>query len=284
LVPGDPVRAITGSRGTPEARAALQAQLHLNRPLPTQFALFVSDLLHGNLGSSLIQQGRPVRAIVAATLPVTLSVIAATVVLSCVVGATVGIVAALTPRRWIDLLIRGGLSSLLALPPFFLGLLLLLGPGENWGWLPAGGWGNGWPENLRYVILPALALSGYLAPLVARAVRQAAVDTAGQEFVEAAITRGLSTRRIALRHVLPNSLLPVIALVALNAGALLAGAVVVEAVFALPGIGQELVNAVAVRDYPVIQGIALVSALAVVVANLLGDLLTTFVDPRVRRS
>jgi peptide/nickel transport system permease protein len=284
VIPGDPVRAITGSRGTPQAIAALRAQLHLNDALPTQFALFVSDIAHGNLGTSLIEQNRPVTSIISATLPVTVSIVIATVFMSLVIGIPLGLAAALSRRRSVDILIRGGLSVLLALPPFFLGLLLLLGPAGSWGWLPAGGWGGGWPENWRYVLLPCLALSAYLAPLIARAVRQAAVDSAEQQFVEASITRGLSSKRVAFRHVLPNSLLPLIALVALNIGALIAGAVVVESVFDLPGIGQELVNAVARRDYPVIQGIALVSALAVVLGNLAGDILTMVVDPRARRA
>ena len=283
IVPGDPVETITGSRGTEEARAALRAQLDLDRSMPRQFGSFVSHLVRGDLGESLLQQRRPVSEIISEKLPVTLSVVGFSLLLSCAVGIPVGMWAAVTGRRGLDVTIRSVLAVLLSLPPFFFGLLLLLGPGGSWRWLPAGGWGGGWPENFRYVLLPAVALSAYLTPLIARTVRQTAIETEALPFVEAAITRGVSRRRVTFRHTLPNSLLPVIALVALNAGALIAGSVVVEAVFALPGIGQELVTAVARRDYPIIQGIALVSALTVVASNLLGDVLSLMADPRAKR-
>ena len=170
---------------------------------------------------------------------------------------------------------------LLATPPFFLGLLLIP-PFALGSLLPAGGWGDGWPDNIRYVILPSVALSAFLMPQIARTVRQVALDTA----------RGLhrggggprhARRAVVLRHVLPNSLLPVITLLGLNMGALIAGAVVVEAVFGLPGIGSSLVQSVSARDYPLIQGIAVVSALFVVFGNAPADTLYVLADPRTRR-
>lgn len=284
LVPGNPATGILGTHATRQAVAALRAELHLDEPLSSQFTSYISDLLHGNLGNSLVQQGRPVRAIIALDLPVTLSVIAATVLVSIAIGVPFGIAAARSRLPVVDVAVRGASALLLATPPFFVGLLLILGLALDTGWLPVGGWAGNWPANLRYLILPSLALSGYLAPLIVRVVRQAAVDAAEQPFVEAAIAHGLSRRAVTLRHVLPNSLLPVVTLVGLNIGILLAGAVVVESVFSLPGIGAELVQAVSVRDYPVIQAIAITSALLVVGANLLADGVYGIVDPRTRRS
>jgi peptide/nickel transport system permease protein len=280
---GDAASAIIGTRGTDQAREAVREQLHLDQSVPSQFAAYVGDALHGDLGQSLVQQGRPVSEIIGDTLPVTLSLIAFTTVIACLLGIPLGLLAALAPWRGSDTGIRAFLSILIASPPFFLGLLLILGPALAWGLFPAGGWGTGWPENLKYVVLPSLALAGYLTPLIARAVRQAALEAKGEHWYEAALARGLSPRALTIRHVLPNSLLPVITLVGINAGALVAGAVVVESVFGVPGIGQELVNAVQQRDYTLIQGIALVTALFVVVANLVADLLYRLVDPRTGR-
>jgi peptide/nickel transport system permease protein len=280
VAPGDVVSAISGTHGTNQSRAALRAQFHLNESLPRQFGSYLGDLVQGNLGDSLVQQGRPVTDIIGATMPVTLSLIAATIIVACLIGIALGLLAALTRRRSVDVAARGFMSLLLASPPFFLGLLLILGPALALGWLPAGGWAGSWPANLRFVILPALALAGYLIPLIGRAVRQAALEAMGEQWYEAALARGLSRRTLALRHVLPNSLLPVVTLIGLNAGALIAGAVVVESVFGLPGIGQELINAIELRDYPLIEGIVLVTALVVVLCNLLADVAYRVVDPR----
>jgi peptide/nickel transport system permease protein len=280
IVPGDPVTAITGGRGTDEARAALREQLHLNESLPSQFASYVRDLSRADLGRSLVQQNRPVLSIIGAALPTTLWLIAATVLVSTLTGVVLGLIAA-ARRGPLDTGIRTLMTVLLATPPFFLGLLILLVISKV-DVLPAGGWGDGWPDNIRYLVLPSLALSCYLIPLVAKTVRQSAIEAMKQQWVESAISRGVSERRILWAHILPNSLLPVISLIGLNVGMLLTGAVVVEAVFGLPGVGQQLQNAVVLRDYPTIQGIALVSALTVVVANLVADLIARAVDPRAR--
>lgn len=281
---GDASSAVVGTRGSEEAREAVRAELNLDDSLPSQFGAYLGDVLQGDLGNSLIQQGRPVNEIIADSLPVTLSLIAFTVVIACLLGIPLGLLAALSPRRATDVGVRSLLSVLIACPPFFLGLLLILGPALAWGLFPAGGWGDGWPANLEFIVLPALALAGYLTPLIARTVRQAALEAMNEEWYEAALSRGTSPTSLTIRHVLPNSLLPVVTLVGINVGALIAGAVVVESVFGLPGIGQELVTAVQQRDYTLIQGIALVTALLVVLANLIADSLYRFVDPRTRRA
>lgn len=284
LIPGDPVSAIAGARATPEIRAELTRELHLDGSFVNQFGSYLGSLLRGDLGTSLVvQPGHSVLSILGATLPVTLGLVGIAVIFSVLVGVPVGLLAAVRGRA-ADTLIRIGAITSLAVPPFFFGLVLILLFALRWPIFPAGGWEPGLGVAWRYLVLPAVALAGYLTPLITRATRQAASDALREPWAEAAMARGMSATRISLRHVLPNSLLPIITLVGYNIGVLLAGAVVVEAVFGLPGIGQQLVNAINQRDYPVIQGIALVSAVVVVISNLVADVIIARLDPRIGAS
>jgi peptide/nickel transport system permease protein len=283
LVPGDPAEAVLGARATPEAVKALRHQMHIDQPLVAGYLTYMRGVVRGDLGHSIVQSNESVTSIVQQTLPVTLELVFATMLLSFVVGVPVGLFTALTGKRSLDHLTRIGLVILLATPPFFFGLLLILAFALHWPIFPAGGWAGSWPANLRYLVLPAVAMSAFLMPQIARTVRQVAMDVSRQDFIEAAIARGVSDRTVVVKHVLPNSLLPVITLLGLNVGALIAGAVVVEAVFGLPGIGSQLVQSVSQRDYPVIQGIAIVSALFVVFSNAAADALYVLADPRTRR-
>jgi peptide/nickel transport system permease protein len=281
LVPGDPALSILGQRATPESLAALRAELGVDQPVLSQFGAFVGDLAHGDLGTSIVQD-RAVTDIVLPSVGVTFAVIGATVLFSLAIGVPLGLLAALTRFRAVDAGVRVFSVVLLSMPPFFLGLVLLLTLALGAGLAPAGGWGTGWPDNLRYVWLPSLALAGYLAPIIARSVRQSAREIVDQQFIEAAQARGLPFGVIVARHVLPNTLLPVVTLVGFNVAGLVGGAVVIEAVFALPGVGTDLVTAVASRDYPVVQGIALITAVLVVFINAVTDLLYAVIDPRTR--
>jgi peptide/nickel transport system permease protein len=282
IVPGSPARGILGVKANAQEVAALTAQLHLNLPLWEQFTSYFGGLLRGDLGNSLINPSRTVIGIVTSSLPITLSLVLVSIIISTIAGTAIGLVAALSERRLIDIGVRAMSSTLLSLPPFLTALALILFLALDAHWFPATGWGTGWVNDLPYLVLPALALSGYLGPFIARAVRQAALDVSGQHYIDAAIGRGIPRRTLVLRHILPNCLLPVVTLIGLNMGSLIAGAVVVEALFAIPGIGWQLVNAVQLRDYPVIQGIALVLALFVVVINMLTDITYLLIDPRTR--
>ena len=280
--PGDPARTILGNRASAAQVADLRRQLHLNVPLWDQTWLSVRGAATGNLGLSLSQPGRSVLSIIFSALPVTLTLIAIAVVISAAAGVTLGLWGALTSHRAVDESLSASSIALLALPPFVLALLLLAFVAVDWQIAPAGGWGQGWPEHLRYAWLPSLALCGLLMPQVLRTVRQTAGEVRTHDFIEAAHSRGLSSIRITMRHVLPNAGLPVITVLGLNAAGLIAGAVVVEAVFGLPGLGQVLQEAVAARDYPLLQGVALVTALLVVLINAATDLTYALVDPRTR--
>lgn len=282
LIPGNPAQQVLGQKATPRAVAALRHELGLDRSLPSQLWSYFTGLLHGRMGNSLVEQGVSVTSMVLTGLGVTLTVVAATVVLSVVVGVPAGLWSAMSKLPGLDVAVRGLSVVLLASPPFFIGLLLILVFSLNLHVLPAGGWAGHAGADARYLLLPALALSCYLGPVIVRVVRQSALAASRQPFVEATLARGISPRRVVLAHILPNSLLPLITLVGLNIGWLISGAVVVEAVFALPGIGQVLVQAVSNLDYTVIQGVAIVSALVVVLANLLADVAYAVADPRVR--
>lgn len=284
LIPGNPAQQVLGQRATPRAVAALERELGLDRPLLDQLGSYFNGLLHGNLGHSLVEQGVSVRSLVISGLGVTLAVVLAAVLLSVLIGVPLGLASALSRKSAVDVGVRGVSVLLLASPPFFIGLLLILVLSLQVHLLPAGGWGSGWPSGLKYLVLPALALSCYLGPIVVRTVRQAALDASRQPYVEVTLARGISPRRVVFRHILPNSLLPLITLIGLNIGWLISGAVVVEVVFALPGLGQVLAQAVTELDYTVIQGVAIVSAFVVVAANLLADVAYSLVDPRIRLS
>lgn len=281
LVPGDPAVSILGTRATPATIAALRREMHLNLPFLDQFRLFVENIAQGNLGNSLLPGSASVTGIVFPALRVTGAVIACAIVMSLAIGVPLGLVSGTTHRSALDFSVRGAMMVLLAMPPFLVGFLFLL-LALRTSIAPAGGWGTSVLDDLQYLWLPGLALSAYLMPLVARTVRQSVREVMAEDFVEATLARGLPRWRLLLRHVLPNSLLPLITLIGYNAGSLIGGTVVIEAVFNLPGIGSALVNAVNARDYPVVQGTALVTAVLVVLVNALADIIYQFVDPRTR--
>lgn len=283
VVPGDPARTILGERATPEAVNALRQELGLDQPVLRQVGDALVNLAHGDLGTSFAYRGQEVTTLIAPASGVTASLALSAVVLSLLVGIPLGLGLALVRRSEVDLIGRLATTALLALPSFMAGLILLYYISLKFRLGPAGGWAGSWPANFEYLWLPTVAISIYLAALIARTVRQAALDAIGQPFVEAARTRGVPRYRIIWRHVLPNALLPVITLVGFNAGILVSGVVIVETVFALPGLGAELLQAMNQRDLPVVQGIALLTAVSVVVFNLLADLVNIAVNPRLRQ-
>lgn len=283
LAPGDPARSILGEKAPAESVAALRAQLNLDDSIFQQIATWIGHAFTGDLGHSLAS-GMPVTEIIGDALPVTGTIVLGAVVISLLVGVPLGLLAAISHGRWPDRVINVFAISVLSVPAFAVALLLILGLALTLHLAPTGGWGDGWPGNLRYAWLPSVALAALVMPQVLRTTRESAAAVIGSEFMDAAEARGLSRGRIVVSHLLPNSILPVIAVVGFNASALIGGAVVIEAVFGLPGLGQVLTDAVGGRDYPLLQGVALVSALIVVLLNLLTDVLYAVADPRVRVS
>jgi peptide/nickel transport system permease protein len=284
LIPGNPVKDALGNKATPVAVAALDQRLGLDRPLIVQFWSFLKGVPTLNFGNSLVEEGVSVRHIIFDGLGITALVVAVSTALSLVAGVPLGLWAALARRQQVvSHSVQSVAVILLAAPPFLVGLLLIFALSVKLGLFPVGGWGKGLVSDLSHLALPALALSSYLIPLVIRTVRQAALDASRELYVEASIARGISSRSIMYKQILPNSLLPLITLIGLNVGTLISGAIVIEAIFALPGLGTALYQAVDNLNYTVIEGCAIIAAFSVVVANLSADALYTLVDPRVRR-
>jgi peptide/nickel transport system permease protein len=281
LLPGDPAEAILGQNATPDRVAQLRQELDLDRPVLEQVVTALADTFRGDLGESLAQQ-RPVTDVLTDSFPVTLSIMFGGVMIALVVAVPLGLLPALLRSSALNRVVRTLSVAILAIPPFVIGLYLLLVVAIGWGLAPPGGWGEGWPDNLRYAWLPSLTVSLVIIPQLLRAVQRSAMDVLDEEYVEAARGRGLSELAIVTRHVLPNVLLPVITLVGFEASWLLGGTVVVEAVFGIPGFGEVIQYGVGQRDYPVVVGVTLVAAVTVVTINLLAEVLYAVVDPRVR--
>lgn len=278
---GSPGRAILGNRASQGQVDALNAELGADRPVLEQIFTTIGGYFRGDLGMSFVTPTKSVASLVLDALPVTLMIVALTVLISLIGGVVLGLVGS-SRNRGANRFVSGLSVTILAVPPFALALLLILTIALGLGLAPAGGWVSGLPGALRYAWLPSLALSGVLLPQIARIVQQKASELDREDFIEAAEARGLSPKRILVRHILPNSLLPVITIIGFNASALISGAVVVEAVFGIPGFGQVLGDAVAQRDYPVVQGLALAAALIVVLINFTSDVLYLVADPRTR--
>jgi peptide/nickel transport system permease protein len=281
LVPGDPARVVLGAQATPEAIATLNEQLGLDQPLLTQYWEFVTGAVTLDFGDS-ITQNTAIGPLLAEQIPVTAFLLVYSVAISIVVAVPLAIVSALRRNRAADHAIRLFSTITFAMPSFLLGLLLILFFSLKLGWLPTAGYGDGFAGHLRSLTLPAITVGLYLAPILLRTLRVGIIETLGTEFVEAARARGLNERRILFKHVLRNSLISTVTVLGLNIGFLLSGLVIIENVFALPGLGSELVNSIFARDYPTIQAVTLIFGVAVVAINLLTDLAYAKLDPRVR--
>lgn len=281
-VPGDPARQLLGESASNHQVAVLHRKMGLDGSLVEQFVRYVSGLLHGNLGVSLAYPGTGVGTLVLSGLATTAPLLIATLLVSGFGGTLLGIVAATARWRSVDWTVRFATMTLLAAPGALLSLLAILFVGVDLRLAPAGGWGTGFPDDLRYLWLPTLTLSCLLAPVIARAVRQRATEVLREEHIEAAIARGVSPLRLIWAHVLPNSALPVITLIGLNISGLIGGAVVVEAVFGLPGLGSKLVSAIDSHDYPVLQAIVLITGILTVLGNVSAEFAQRVLDPRSR--
>lgn len=284
LVPGDPALNILGSRATPEARAALNAKLGLDDDPFTQFVRYSARLITGDFGVSN-KSGQSVVDILANRAGATSALVISGAVLAVIAAVVLAMITATRPNGRLDHSVR--ILSLvgLFLPTFWIGYVLIRGIAIPTGWFPVAGLDTSNPATFALsLVLPAVTLALGLTPILLRSLRSSMIATLGSEHVAAARTLGLSDARIMRRHVMRNSLIPAISLLATILGFLLFGVVVLETTFDIPGLGSALVAAAANRDIPVLQGVTVVFAIAVVVVNLLGDLTTALLDPRVRLS
>ncbi len=277
LVPGDPVKIMLADFQTsPQQIELLRTQLHLNDPLPKQFARFVANAARGDLGLS-IRSKRPVRTEIAENLGATLQLAIAALLIAVVVGVTLGMIAAIHQNGWLDfgpmLVALCGVS----MPSFWLGLLLIFFFSLRLGWFPATGGGD-----LKHLVLPALTLGLSAAAIIARLTRSSMLEVLRQEYMTTARAKGLRETRVVIRHGFKNALIPVVTIFGLQFGSLMVGTVIVETVFARPGIGRLIVTAILAKDFPIVQGIVLLIATTYVVVNLIVDISYGILDPRIR--
>ncbi len=277
VIPGDPAVIAAGLEASPETVERIRRDLGLDRPLPRQLVDFFSRVARGDLGVS-IRTGRPVADEVAERLPHTAILAVAGVALAVTLGVAAGIGAAVTRRTLIDRVVMAVSLIAVSTPSFWLALMLMLMFSLVLGLLPAIGAGTP-----AHYVLPSIALGLQSAGQVARMTRASMLDVLRQDYLRAARAKGVAEGVVIGRHALHNALLPVVSLVGLRVGGLLAGTVLVESVFAIPGVGRMMVDAVIARDFPMIQGGVLVIATLYVVVNAATDLLSSFLDPRLAR-
>jgi peptide/nickel transport system permease protein len=282
LLPGDPARTILANHATPKNVALLRHDWGLDRPLPVQYEKFMGRLAHGDLGSSLnygVGAGRLVRE----RLPVTLWLICFGALLSVLIAVPLALLAASRRDRVSDHLIRGVPLVGLGFPPFWIGIMLLLVFSLHLGRLfPVGGYGHGFFGHLHSMFLPALTVALALCPILIRSLRAALLEVLEADYITTARSKGLSERRVLMRHAFRNAAISTVSVLGVNIGFLVGGTLVIEQVFAVPGVGQLLLNAIFQRDFPVVQAVTLVVSLLVVLVYLLTDIAHALLDPRVR--
>lgn len=276
LIPGDPVEIMLGEQAQAADREQLRKTLGLDRPVLEQYVRFLGGLAKGDLGRSLHHR-RGVAGLVLERLPATLELGAAAMAIALAVALPLGILAAARARSWLD---HGSMvSSLLgvSIPNFWLGPMLIALFSLRLNWLPPSGRGG-----IEHLILPALTLGTSLAAILARMTRASLLEALPRDFVRTARAKGLAEWAVLVRHGLRNALLPVVTAAGLQTGAVLSGSVITESIFAWPGIGRLTIEAIAARDYPLVQGCVLAIALTYVALNLITDVVYTLCDPRVR--
>jgi peptide/nickel transport system permease protein len=284
LTPGDPIEAMMAESQDATAKAALRAELGLDRPIAVQYAAWVGRLLRGDLGRS-IRNGEPVLENVGRRLRPSLQLASLAMAISLLIAFPVGLLSAFRRRTAVD---RAGTTFALfgiCMPNFLLALLLIFVFGVTLRWLPISGYVDPLEEpwdGLRSLILPAVTLGLALGAVITRTLRSSLLEAITEDYVRTARAKGVGEWCILRRHVLKNALLPVVTVLGLQLGTLIGGAVITEYVFALPGVGRLVVDAVFARDYPLVQGVVLLIALGFIASNLLVDVLYGWIDPRIR--
>ncbi|ATF20208.1 ABC transporter permease [Phaeobacter gallaeciensis] len=281
LLPGDPAIAIAGDRASDADLAAIRERLGLNQPLVIQFWQFLSNTVQGDLGRSILMRA-PVMDVIASRLPTTLFLTTYAVALSVLIAGPLAFVAALNRGRWPDAVIRTVFQVGLSMPVFYIGLILLTFLAAQLRWFPVGGYGDSFGARLYHLFLPSVAVALYTSAIIMRNLRSAIVEVVDAEYVEFARAKGLSAWQILGRHVLRNALISTVTLLGLSIGNLMSGTLVTETVFAVPGVGRLMLDAIFARDYPLIQGLTLTFAVLVSIVFLLTDLIQSALDPRMR--
>ena len=284
LLPGDPALAMAGEERDPAALEAIRRQYHLDRAIPVQYAFWIAGVLQGDLGVSL-RTGIPVTETILQKLPVTVELALLAMVIALAIGIPAGIVSAVRKGTLVDVGANVVALSGISIPNFWLGIMLILLVSVRWGLLPASGYTSPWEDlgrNLQTMILPAIVLGTGIAGIMMRHTRSAMLSVLRQDYIRTARANGLLESVVVLRHALKNALIPVVTLGTLQLGELFAGAVLTEQVFTIPGFGKLIVEAVFTRDYAVVQGVVLCTAVGFILMNLVADLLYVLLNPKLR--
>ena len=281
LLPGDPAIAMAGDRASDADIQAIRERLGLTEPMLVQFWLFLSNTLQGDLGRSILMRSDVVD-VIAERLPITLFLTVYSVALSLLIAGPLAFVAALNRGRWPDAVIRTVFQIGLSMPVFYIGLVLLTFLAAQMRLFPVGGYGDTFTERLYHLFLPSVTVALYTSAIVMRNLRSAIVEVLDAEYVQFARAKGLPPRLILGRHVLRNALISTVTLLGLSIGNLMSGTLVTETVFAVPGMGRLMLEAIFARDYPLIQGLTLTFAVLVSVVFLMTDLFQSRLDPRMR--
>ncbi|MBA2448999.1 MAG: ABC transporter permease [Chloroflexi bacterium] len=275
LVPGDPAELIAGELAPREVIESIRRQMGLDQPLPVQYVRYLSGLARGDLGVSKVFQQNAGEQLLA-RLPATLQLAGLAMLLAFVLGVAAGIVSAVRQSSWLDYLATLGAVGGVSIPSFWLGLMLIMLFSVGLGWLPTGG--RTGPDS---IILPAITLSAYQLAIIARMTRSSMLETLQQDYVRTARAKGVRERGIVLAHALRNALIPTVTIAGLQMGYLLGGSVIVETVFAWPGLGSLMIESIRIRDYTMVQAVALLFAAMFLLINILVDALYAYLDPRV---
>lgn len=284
LVPGNPASTMLGPRATPEAVAAIEKSLGLDKPIIVQYGYFMKSLvLHADLGDS-IRKKQPVTTVIADRIGPTLFLVFYAMLLAILITVPLATVAALNKERWPDQLVRIFTLGALAMPAYWVGMMLLQVLAVKYRIFPVAGYGDGFTGHVYYLFLPALSLALAIAALTIRSLRSSILDTLGSDYVRTARAKGLSNRAVFTWHVMRNSSLSSITLLGLIFVFVIGGTTIMETIFSIPGIGQLIVRGIFDRDYPVIQGVTLVIGVIVLVTSLVTDIVYAALDPRVKLS
>jgi len=281
LVPGDPAAIMLGPRATPENIAQMRQQLKLDDPLWVQYGTFLGNVVRGDLGDS-IRKREPVTSVLAARVPPTLFLVGYAAVLSVAISVPLAAVAAVRRGRWIDQAVRTYTILSLAMPAYWIGMMLLQLFAVKWRIFPVAGWGDSVPGHFLALFLPALSLALAISSILVRGLRTSLIETMDADHVRTARAKGLSAGRVFTWHVFRNSSLSTVTILGVNLAFLVGSTTIIETIFSVPGLGQLIVRSIFDRDYPVIQGVTLVFGVLVLAINLLTDLSYAVLDPRVK--
>lgn len=284
MIPGDPALVFIGGEAGQEAVEALRKQMGLDRPLFVRYVIWLNRLIHGDFGKS-VRDGRPVLDVLLLKLPVTVELAIVALTVAWAIAIPAGVLAAWKRQSVVDYTATTVALAGISVPNFWLGIMLIYLFAVNLRLLPPSGYIEPWIDpvrNIKLMIMPATVLGTALAALVMRLLRSSMLEVLGTEFIRTAHAKGLSDRIVIARHALKNAMIPVATVMGLQLGGLLGGAVITEQIFAVPGIGRLAVESIFTRDYPMVQGVVLFSAVAIVFVNFSVDVVYSFLDPRIR--